>query len=73
MDWLKKIIFYFWNPRSILARDTTGKVIPDWKRRKHSKKLQAKIDSSEIKLGDKPRCLKREVKGRVSVVKLDVK
>ncbi len=74
MDWLKKILVWiFWNPNRFLVRDKNGKVIPDRKRKRHSKQLKAKINSGEIKLGDKPRCLKREVQGRVSVVKLDAK
>ncbi len=74
MDWLKKVfVWVFWNPNRSLMRDSKGKVIPDRKRRKHSKRLQAKINSGEIKLGDGPRCLKRQVKGKVSVVKSDVK
>ncbi len=73
MDWFKKIVFFLHNPRSFLVRDSAGKVIPDWKRRQHSKALQAKINSGEINLGDKPRCLKRQVKGRVSISKSDDK
>lgn len=73
MDWLKRIIFFFWNPKSFLIRDSKGKVIPDWRRRQHSKRLQAKINSGELKLGDGPRCLKRQVKGKVSIVKSGAK
>jgi len=71
LDRVKTVIFWFYNPRSFLARDSNGRVIPDRKRRKASKELQVKIDSGEIKIGDKPRCLKRRVKGQISVSKLE--
>lgn len=74
MDWIKKLfVLIFWNPNRFLMRDSAGKIIPDRKRKRHSKLLKDKIKSGEITLGDKPRCLKRQVKGRVSVAKSEVR
>ena len=71
MDWLKKILVYFWNPGFFIVRDRDGRIIPDIRRRRHSKKIQKQIDNNEIYHagGGKPTCLKREVQGRVSVKK----
>ena len=57
-NFFKCKIFYFRNNKA--RQDKTGKVIDDWKRRRHIKETQRKIDSGEITIpenkGDKPRC-----------------
>lgn len=59
-DWFKRKIFYFRNNKA--RQDKTGKVIDDWKRRKHIKETEKKIELGEIVIpenkGDKPRCYK---------------
>lgn len=63
MDWIKKIVFWFYNPG---VRDSSGKIIDDRKRRKHSKLIAEKIKSGEIKLkGDSPRCYEIETKSKI--------
>ena len=71
MTKLLEFIFWFWNPKD--KRDSTGKIIDDWKRRKESNALAKKIKSGEIKLpekkGDKPRCYKVRKDGKIIVAK----
>lgn len=75
MDFIKHIIFWLWNPKSI--RDSTGRIIPDHKRRKHSKQIKKDISTGKIKLkpkdGDKPRCYKIMTKRRFVLKKLENK
>jgi|GEM_PF-4637490 len=61
MDWLKKSIFRWYNPRA--ARTKDGYVIPDIKRRRHSKEIQKKIDSGELKTRKGIKC--RDLNGVV--------
>jgi hypothetical protein len=57
-DWFKRKIFYFRNNKA--RQDKNGKIIDDWKRRKHIKETERKIKSGEIIIpenkGDNPRC-----------------
>lgn len=48
LDWLKKLIFYFWNPRNHLVRDSNGYIVPDFRSRRQSKKTQKALDSGEL-------------------------
>jgi hypothetical protein len=77
LDFIKKIIFYLWNPKKHLIRDSKGKVIDDFSRRKHSKDINKKLASGAIKKhgyhgttipykkGDSPKCYKVLTKGTI--------
>ena len=71
LDFILKILFGIWNPRD--KTDSTGKIIDDFKRKKHSRDLKKKIKSGEITLperkGDKPRCYKVRKDGQIIVTK----
>ena len=73
LDFIKKVIFFLWNPEKFQIRDSSVKIIDDWRRKKHSKEVQKKIDNGEIQLpkkeGDGPRCYRIESKGKVVLVK----
>ena len=62
IDFIKKAVFFFWNPRWLLIRDSAGKVIQDIQRRRHSKSMTKMVQR-------KPRKLKRVLKGKVAVSK----
>lgn len=61
IDFIKKALFFLWNPRWLLIRDSAGKVIQDVQRRRHSKSMST--------MHRKPRKLKRVLKGKVAVSK----
>lgn len=69
-NWLKKLIFWFWNPSRRPFRDNTGKIIDDWKRRKHIKETKLGIKNGDIVLaGSSPRRYSLEKKGKITVSK----
>lgn len=50
MDILKAIFFWLWNSGGKPVRDSKGCIIPDIRRRWHSRQQDKKIKSGEIKL-----------------------
>lgn len=79
INFIKKILFWFWNSKTNPVRDKTGKVIDDIRRRRHSKKIQKKLESGELKRpgkhgkdviykkGEPPKCFTVETKTRIGV------
>ena len=65
-----------WNPRNI--RDSKGRIIDDWKRRKNSKETKRKIESGAITLPQKQygkpgRYIRLGARGSVSLIKQKAK
>jgi len=66
LDFIKKVLFYFYNPKVLTIRDSKGKIIDDVRRKRHIKHITKKIENKEIKLeGSSPRCYKILAKGKV--------
>ena len=79
LNFIKKTVFWLWNSKTKPFRDSNGRVIDDWRRRRHSKKIQAKLDSGELrrpgyygtdvkyKKGESSKCFTVETKTSVGV------
>ena len=72
LNYIKVAIFWLFNPSKRPFRDMNGKVIDDWRRRKHIKETKKYLDEHKLK-GSSPRCYKIEAKGKVVLKKQERK
>jgi len=79
IDFIKLIIFFFWNSKRKPVRDSNCRIVPDWRSRRKSKQTQKALEDGTLlrpgfhgklikyKKGESPKCFQIDAKAKVVV------